>query len=279
MKKIYILLFIIFIFSLLISEDINFLSSGKNVLLINNGRFFQYQLLKPNDKIIFKARKNSEVEVFSRIQKDVDNQNYQYSILYRDSTRIIDKSVRKSSQTRAVNGDRVSKYNKYVFTNKSDKKIIINNISGSNLLFKINYAGNPAKISKGFTQLEPDRYGSKKILQVDNNNYSYYTADNFINLKIKGPATLKIISRLIFKNHLVDYQNYRYRLFNDEGLIETIETKAHNSRKSILAEARDKIISKGYVKILHLDEKIHNIKLQAPDKNRKLIFNFYLKIR
>ncbi|MCK4339889.1 MAG: hypothetical protein KAW87_07895, partial [Candidatus Cloacimonetes bacterium] len=128
-----------------------------------------------------------------------------------------------------------------------------------------------------FVAFTPQTYYDEKVLIINEKEYTYYTPESGeIKLILEGLVLLKIISRLVFDNHITKKYNYRFELFDNTELMTTFQEEAHKSAKAIFADYQNKTPSTGDVNILKFAEGLHHIVIKDCDQNRELIFKFYI---
>jgi len=162
--------------------------------------------------------------------------------------------------------------------NDPNQKIILKNLSDVELLLKISakkYV--PSNRNIDFIRYSPEKYEQEQVLLIDDRSYTCYTSNSkSIEFTLEGPILLKIISRLIFDNNLINRLNYRYYVYDNDNLLMTFEDNAYKSKKAILKNDRTKIPSTGDTNIIKLEKGLHHIRIEDADSNRDLLFRFYI---
>ena len=278
-------LFLIFLFILvsnLFSGQIEFSKEYKNFQIFNkkNNKISKYYLVRKNKELRFSTVDIDTLKIFTRIIiKDENINSYQYDLTLEDEHKIIEKTVNKSNISKGLGGETVSSYNLYKYPmNDPNRKIVLKNLSDVELLVKISakkYAQSNRNID--FIRYSPEKYEHEEILTIDDRSYTCYTSNSrSIEFTLEGPILLKIISRMIFDNNLINRLNYRYYVYDNDALLMTFEDNAYKSKKAILKNDRTKIPSTGDTNIIKLEKGLHHIRIEDTDSNRNLLFRFYI---
>ncbi len=282
MKKIFLALALLGISLFVLAADIRYNSDPAEFLIYNrrNSKIYNYFLLKPAENISCTLINVDTLSVLSRTTINADSSlNYQYKVKIGNEELILDKSAKLSESSRGVNGESISTYNKYATKIYEEKvNFSITNISQNDLVFKI--SGNNVVTSNqeiDYIRFTPDFYGDVKTLVLDEKEYTYYTpkADK-IQLTLEGPIVLKIISRMLFDTNYINNSGYRYSVLDNRELFAEFTEKAYKSKRNWVKNEPDMIPSTGDVNIIKLPAGIHNICIEDKDKNKDLIFRFFI---
>lgn len=287
-KRFFILLLFVFLltsflYSVSPEAKIEYLSKPYKfpIFNIDAEKIITYYLLKPDEEIKVRTIGVDSLYIYTRlIIKDAAQLNYRYSLqIDREPPILVEKSARRSSVSRGIAGEEISTYNKFTSKIGSVSQIIkIKNLSEQDIIVRLH--GN--NIRKSTTEIPyvsftPQKYAKERIILIDDREYIYYSPTNEkIELTLDGPILLKIISRLVFPNSIEERYGYRYKLYDNEKLLCTVTEKAYKSTKASLLDDRGKAISTGDINIIKLSEGIHHIMVEDCDKNRDLIFKFYI---
>ena len=281
MKYCFFLIVLIFILSAS-SVTIDFKSEVSPFRIVNqnNNKIYNYQLLTPNTEIDLSLQSIDSLEIFSRVPiSSKEEVFYRYQVVTPDSVFEVNKSAKISSVSRGITGEQVSTYNKFVLPIKNRKESIsIKNISNHDVYMKFDAPKYSKKYHKvDYISLSPKHYRKEIVLQIDENEYTYYsTNSHHVSFTLEGPIRLKIISRLLFDDTITNHQSYRFNILdNGEKEVEFFET-ARKSQKAKLLFDNDKGVSSGAIHFYEIDEGYHQIKLESPDKNRDIIFRIYI---
>jgi len=282
MKKTLLGLALLGISLFVVAADIRYNSDPVEFLIYNrrNSKIYNYFLLKPAENISCILINVDTLSVLSRTTITNDSLlNYQYKVEIGNEEFILDKSAKLSGSSRGVNGESISSYNKYVTKIYEERvNFSITNISQNDLVFKIS-GDNVVTSNKeiDYIRYTPNFYGDVKTLVLDEKEYTYYTpkADK-IQLTLEGPIVLKIISRMIFDTNYINNSGYRYRVLDNRELFAEFTEKTYKSKNSWIEDEPDIIPSTGDVNIIKLPAGIHHIIIEDKDKNRDLIFRFYI---
>ncbi len=280
-KILFLILFGYSIISQIAAAQINYLSQIEEFLIFNrhNSKIYQYLELKPGSILNCELVEIDTLEVYTRLLLENGNADYQYSFQINDEKRKIQKTAKASKVSRGVNGEKVSAYNKFKTGLPPGKNNLrLSNISRYSILIKLQGKNivNPVK-KIDYIRFTPNFYDKEKILVINDKEYTYYVSKaGKIKLTLQGPIVLKVISRMIFDSNLVNKKHYRYQVFDNREFLSEYTEIAYKSQKAWLKYDQEKIPSTGDVNIIKLDEGIHNLELKDNDKNRDLIFRFYI---
>ncbi|MGC9336705.1 MAG: hypothetical protein ACP5EQ_01185 [Candidatus Cloacimonadia bacterium] len=287
-KRFFILLFFVFLFTSFLysvspEANIEYLSKPYKfpIFNIDAEKIINYYSLKPDEELRARAIGVDSLYIYTRlIIKDTAQLSYRYSLQIDSEPPIfVEKSARRSSVSRGIAGEEISTYNKFTSEMDSVSQIIkIKNLSAQGIIVRL-HGNNISKSAKKipYVSFTPQKYAKERIILIDDREYTYYSPTNEkIELTLDGPILLKIISRLVFPNSIEERYGYRYKLYDNEKLLCTVTEKAYKSTRSSLLDGRGKAISTGDVNIIKLSEGIHHIMVEDCDKNRDLIFKFYI---
>ena len=282
MKKILLSLAVLGITLSIMAVDIRYNSDPVEFLIYNrrNSKIYNYFILKPAENISCTLINIDTLNVYSRaIISNGPSIDYQYKVRIGIEEFILDKFAKLSDSSRGVNGENISSYNKYV-TKIYEKKVnfSITNISKNDLVFKIS-GSNIVSSNKeiDYIRFSPNFYGEVKTLILDEKEYTYYTPkSDKIQLTLEGPIVLKIISRIIFDTNYITNLGYRYQVYDKREFLAEFTEKAYKSKSGWIRNEPDIIPSTGDVNIIKLPAGIHHISIENKDKNKDLIFRFYI---
>ena len=285
-KKFTIILFLL-IFTIGFAKQINFETDITKFLIYNkkNNKILNYLIIKSDEKINFTINETDTIKIYSRVVlNDKTSQRkddeYKYQLTINDKTGNITKFINKSKVSQAISGENVSEYAFYSYEFVLPKNdVTIKNISDYDLIFRIVTNKSKGKTKNSiFVSITPNTYENIKHLQIGENNYLYFASNSgTLEFTLQGPITLKIVSRLIFKNNITNTYNYRYKVFDNGKLLKEINEDAYKSKKALLKNDQNKTPSTGDVNVIDLGEGIHNISIEDTDVNRSLMFRFYIK--
>ena len=282
MKKILLLLALLGITLPMMAANIRYNSDPDEFLIYNrrNSKIYNYFLLKPAENFSSTLTNVDTLIVLSRAIIDSGSSlNYQYKIRIGNEELILEKFAKLSDSTRGVNGENISTYNKYK-TKIYDGKVnfSITNISKNDLVFKI--SGNNVVTSNkeiDYIRFTPNFYGDVKTLVLDEKEYTYYTPkSDKIQLTLEGPIVLKIISRMLFDTNYINNSGYLFRVFDNRDIFTEFTEDAYKSKSCWVKNEPDIIPSTGDVNIIKLPAGIHHLSIENKDKNKELIFRFYI---
>lgn len=264
------------------AEDIRFNSEPVEFLIFNrrNSKIYNYFILKPAENISCTLINVDTLTVISRaIINNETAIDYQYKVKIGNEKLILDKSAKLSNSSRGVNGENISSYNKYVTKIYEGKvNFSVTNISQSDLVFKI--SGNnivTSNIEIDYIRFTPNFYGDTKILVLNEKEYTYYTPKSEkIQITLEGPIVLKIISRMLFDTNYINNSGYRFRVYDNRDFFAEFTEDAYKSKSSWVKNEPDIIPSTGDVNIIKLPAGIHHLSIENKDKNKELIFRFYI---
>ncbi|MEA2095095.1 MAG: hypothetical protein U9P73_00180 [Candidatus Cloacimonadota bacterium] len=282
MKKILLSIALLGITLLATAADIRYNSDPDEFLIYNrrNSKIYNYFLLKPTESISCVLLNVDTLNVFSRVIIDTGSSiDYQYKIRIGNEELILDKSAALSKTSRGVNGENISSYNKYkteIYEEKAN--FSITNISQNDLVFKI--SGNNIVTSNkeiDYIRYTPIFYGDVKTLVLKEKEYTYYAPKSGkIQLTLEGPIVLKIISRMLFDTNYINNSGYLFRVFDNRDYLAEFIEGAYKSKGSWIENEPDLIPSTGDVNIIKLPAGIHHLSIENKDKNKELIFRFYI---
>ncbi len=282
MKKILISLALLGITLSVMAADIHYNSDPEEFLVYNrrNSKIYNYFLLKPAENISCTLINVDTLNVYSRtIINNVFSLNYQYKVKIGNIEKVLEKFAKLSKTSRSVNGENISSYNKFAKKINEEKvSFTLTNISQNDLVFKIS-ANNVVTSNKeiDYIRYTPSFYGGEKTLVINQKEYTYYIPkSDKIQLTLEGPIVLKIISRMLFDTNYINDSGYRYRVFDNREFFTEFTEKAYKSKSSWISNEPDLIPSTGDVNIIKLSAGIHHISIEDKDKNRDLIFRFYI---
>ena len=282
MKKTLILLTILGIAFFVMAAEISYNTDTDEFLIYNrrNSKIYNYFILKPAENISCVLINVDTLTVISRAI--INNEaaiDYQYKVKIAYEDLILNKSAILSNSSRGVNGEDISNYNKYVTKIYEEKvNFSITNISQNDLIFKI--SGNNIVTSNkeiDYIRFTPNFYGETKTLVLNKKEYTYYIPKSEkIQLTLEGPIVLKIISRMLFDTNYINNSGYRFRVFDNRNLFTEFTEEAYKSKSCWIENEPDMIPSTGDVNIIKLPAGIHHICIEDKDKNRDLIFRFFI---
>jgi len=266
----------------LMASGIQYNSNPDEFLIYNrrNSKIYNYFLLKPAESTSCVLINIDSLSVFSRaIINNGTSIDYQYKVRIGNEELILNKSAKLSDSSRGVNGENISSYNKYVTKIYEGKvNFSITNISNNDLVFKI--SGNNIVTSNreiDYIRYTPIFYGDVKTLVLDEKEYTYYVPKSGkIQLTIEGPIVLKIISRMLFNTNYINNSGYRFRVFDNRDYFAEFTEEAYKSKRNWIKNEPDIIPSTGDVNIIKLPVGIHHISIENKDKNKDLIFRFFI---
>ncbi len=282
MKTKLLLIFLFILSSYLFSGQIDFGNGYKNFRIFNknNHKIFTYYLLRKNEELKFSTVDIDTLRIYTRIIIKNETQNlYRYELSLPEENNIIEKTVKKSKVSRGLGGETVSSYNLIKLPlNDPNQKIILKNLSGIELLVKISAKNHiPSNRDIDFVRYSPGKYERELVLKIDDRSYTCYTSNSkSIEFILEGPILLKIISRMIFENNLINRSNYRYNIYDNDNLLMTFEDVAYKSKRAIIEYDMAKIPSTGDINIIKLEKGLHHIRVEDADSNRDLLFRFYI---
>jgi hypothetical protein len=276
MKK-YLIFILLLLTALVQAGSITFHKDAQEFVIQNkkNNKVIKYYLLEPGQSLEFQTFNADTLEVYSRCL-DKPFQNYSYILEAKGQKVVIQKSARTSSVSETVSGQTISTYNKITLEDIGSQEIRLTNNSKQRLIFKPNLKNSSASKQKiDYISFSPQNYNKTATVQVRDKKYTYYNSEE-IEFTVEGPLYLKVISRLIFQNTLVDSYNYRFQVFMDNDLLGEYKEKAYKSDVAILPADKQLIPSSGDVNIIRIPSGKHDLKICDSDSNRDLIFNFYI---
>lgn len=282
MKKILFSVLFLSLISTIFAAEIELLGNPNEFLIYNrrNSKIYNYILLLPGEQISCRTSNVDSLEVYSRfVNKQKKSSSYNYEIEINKSKREIKKSSELSTISRGIKGEKISKYNKFkTQLPRSENKIKLLNNSELRLIFKLDGTNIvDSNLEIDYIRFTPNFYNSLRTLTIDKKEYTYYTSSSgSIKLTLQGPIYLKVISRLLFDNNIVNKRNYRFQLFDNRKLINEFTERAYKSQKAWMKEDLNVIPSTGDVNIIKLSPGIHHIEIKDNDINRDLIFRFYI---
>ncbi|MBT3169678.1 MAG: hypothetical protein HN952_04840 [Candidatus Cloacimonetes bacterium] len=252
----------------------NFLFFNKN-----NSKIYTYILLNSGESFKCNTVQIDSLEIYSRlVMNGINAENYQYEISINDEKRVLEKNAIKSKICKGVNGEVISRFNKFKTALLLPKnKIKVKNISEKRVIFKIKndeIVKSNKKID--FIRFTPNFYGTEKTLFLNEKEFTYYSpkADK-IKLTLQGPIVLKIVSRMLFEDNFINKDGYKFNIYDNRELFSEITEIAYKSNKAWIAE-NQKIPSTGDVNIIKLPKGIHHIEVENRAQNRDLMFRFYI---
>ncbi len=278
MKKI--IIFLLFATSLFASK-IEIENSTDDFLFFNkkNSKIYTYILLKSGESFQCNTFQIDSLEVYSRlVMNGVDTENYQYEISINDEKRVLEKKATKSKICKGVNGEDISKFNKFkIALLLSNNKIKIKNISGKSIIFKMKN-DEIVKSNKEieFIRFTPNFYGIEKTLLMNEKEFTYYSPKaNKVKLTLQGPIVLKIVSRMLFEDNFINKDGYKFNIYDNRKLFSEVTEIAYKSSKAWIDDSQ-KTPSTGDVNIIKLSKGIHHIEIENRAQNRDLMFRFYI---
>ena len=252
----------------------NFLFFNKN-----NSKIYTYILLNSGESFKCNTVQIDSLEIYSRlVMNGINAENYQYEISINDEKRVLEKNAIKSKICKGVNGEVISRFNKFKTALLLPKnKIKVKNISEKRVIFKIKndeIVKSNKKID--FIRFTPNFYGTEKTLFLNEKEFTYYsTKAGKIKLTLQGPIVLKIVSRMLFEDNFINKDGYKFNIYDNRELFSEITEIAYKSNKAWIAE-NQKIPSTGDVNIIKLPKGIHHIEVENRAQNRDLMFRFYI---
>ena len=282
MKKLILSFALLGIAFALMAADIRFNSDPDEFLIYNrrNSKIYNYFLLKPNESISCALINIDTLNVYSRaIISNGSSIDYSYKIKIASEEMILEKSAKLSESSRGVNGESLTSFNKYATVVHDGKvNLSVTNTSRFDLVFKI--SGNNLTSSNkeiDYIRFTPNFYGDVKTLVLDDKEYTYYTPkSDKIQLTLEGPIVLKIISRMIFDTNYINNSGYKFRVLDNRELFAEFTEQAYKSKRNWIKNEPDVIPSTGDVNIIKLPSGIHHICIEDKDKNKDLIFRFFI---
>jgi hypothetical protein len=282
MKRKFVFFVLVVFFISLFSGHIQIIGKTKKFQIFNEktGKIITYCLINPGKEISFRVFDVDTLKVFSRIILVNENKkNYKYEIISEKQRKVINKEAVLSKISVALDGSKVSKYNlsKIVVTDKDDK-FSIRNISEEKLLVKIN-SEDVSKSNRNieFVNFTPTKHGKEQTIRIGEKSFTYFFPQNEnIEFTLEGPIILKIVSRMIFNDNLVKKYKYDFNVYDNGKLTANVKETAFKSAKAVLENDNRRILSAGDVNVFKLSNGIHKITIENKNKNRELIFRFYI---
>ena len=282
LKKVLLSLALLGITLSIMAVDIRYNSDPDEFLIYNrrNSKIYNYFILKPAENMSCTLINVDTLTVISRAV--INNEtaiDYQYKVKIGNEELILDKSAKLSNSSRGVNGENISSYNKYVTKiYEGNVNFSVTNISQNDLVFKI--SGNNIVTSNkeiDYIRFTPNFYGDTKTLVLNEKEYTYYTPKSEkIQITLEGPIVLKIISRMLFDTNYINNSGYRFRVYDNRDFFAEFTEDAYKSKNCWVKKEPDIIPSTGDVNIIKLPAGIHHLSIENKDKNKELIFRFYI---
>lgn len=240
------------------------------------GKIITYYKLNPGEKMQIKAVDVKGFRINTRIVYGTHTSGtYSFLLSYKVKEKEYLKTAKKSSVTRALDGNFVSSFN-YVALDLKDYENQINLTNNSRDILLVKASGDNASNSSPdieYINFYPEESGEDYNLIVKDKIYSYYSQKGGdIVLNLEGPVLLKIVSRLLLDPNLKIAQRYHYKVLDNDSEIAGFTEEARSSRSASIDG--DLIPSKGDVNVLKLRAGLHRIKIDSLDQN--LIFRFYI---
>ncbi|MCD4818579.1 MAG: hypothetical protein K8S23_07790 [Candidatus Cloacimonetes bacterium] len=261
------------------ATEIKVLSKIENYRVINrkNNKIYHYYKLNPDEILKFKTTHKDSVVIFSRIILNNEKKTeYSYKIFKPNSEKNIIKKTTKSKQTKGLNGEIISSYNKYKFKTKKERGIYkIENSSSYELLIKIKDDDTKNLEKLEYVPFSPSFYSKEIILKIADKEYTYYSGNSQnIEFVLEGPIYLKFVSRLLYNSANNEQRNYTFSVIDNEVLKTQKTISTFQSPKTLVISESDQKVSKGDVQIIRLETGTHRIKFKTDDNS--LIYRFYI---
>ncbi|MBC8491888.1 MAG: hypothetical protein H8D42_04950 [Candidatus Marinimicrobia bacterium] len=141
--------------------------------------------------------------------------------------------------------------------------------------------GNKSTSSVERVAMHPQKFTKQVKILVKENEYDYYrigSADS-LSLKLIGPCTLKVLSRLEYNVTMNGGKKYRIAVYEDGKLKNTFLKSTKLSESAVYADKKSDLqLSQGDDFYVEVPEGEHIYTFQVKDDGRNLLFKFYLPV-
>ncbi|MBC8277806.1 MAG: hypothetical protein H8E46_06215 [FCB group bacterium] len=127
--------------------------------------------------------------------------------------------------------------------------------------------------------IDPAEYSKEVMILVKESEYDYFRIGNNDSLKLKiiGPATLRVMSRLEYDITMNGEKKYRMQVYEDGGLKNTFLLNTIISQSAVYAETNtNKILSRADDFFVEVPAGEHNYTFIVLDSGRSALLKFYI---
>lgn len=131
-------------------------------------------------------------------------------------------------------------------------------------------------VSKGKRELHPMVFQSNKKVVVEGREISYYelTHGRPLQVEMKGPKTLRILSRLVFDPEMGNEESYRIRVKSGSKVLGTYFMSTEQSTEATIQELSDKVPGKWRTCEIEIPKGKQVISVELVEKNRNVLTRF-----
>ena len=129
---------------------------------------------------------------------------------------------------------------------------------------------------KGKRELQPMVFQSDRTVQTGEKEISYYELNygRPLKVEVKGPKTLRILSRLMFAPQMGAEESYRLRVKSGNKVLGTYFMSTEQSSEAVILELPDKVPGKWRSCDVSVPDGKHIISVELVEKDRSILTRF-----
>ena len=129
---------------------------------------------------------------------------------------------------------------------------------------------------KGKRELQPMVFQSNRMVIVNEKEISYFelTHGRPLQVKVNGPKTLRILSRLIFESRMGEEESYRIRVKSESKVLGTYFMSTGQSTTATIKDLQDKVPGKWRTCEIKIPKGKQVISIELVEKDRSVLTRF-----
>lgn len=125
-------------------------------------------------------------------------------------------------------------------------------------------------------EITPMVHQSSKLVMIGDNDIEYFELKNTVPLQValKGPVTLRVVSRLAFENWMGDEESFRLQIREEDDVIGTYFFNTERSDKSTISDQSEVVPGKWRTCEVKLSAGEHVITVKLLERDRSVLLRF-----
>jgi hypothetical protein len=283
-KALFKILFFILFYSVVNAELLKPSIGGeeKEILKISDKRRI-YTILR-EDSLVYEIHGPTRIELISRYpsnKKTKKSQKFSYMLMIdKEKPIIINHRYKIQESIRSVqHPNHYYTYSGNYFFNIADgnHRVVLKSIDkeGYPVLLRM-LKKDFEKPSYNRNEIIPMVYQSNREVMIDGKAISYYALTNNrpLQLELKGPKKLRILSRLIFDEYMGTSDIYRLRIKSGKKVIGTYLISSERSSESYILNMENKVPGKWRTCEIDISEGNKVITIEVVEKDKQVLTRF-----
>lgn len=262
------------------------LKGGKKITLVIDGSKRTYFRLDKGQQMEFKAEKGADFRIYTRVdlrKKKSKEAVYTFRAGYNQhSTRLFarastpDKSVLLKGKPSVVGKARSIR-----LSPPEDAQTLVIKMTPNTddpVFFRVQRERSEIINNDEFVTLTPDAYKKTVTVSVRENLSTYYfvDAEKNLNLTVNGPATVKILARVMMDDSMKGKIKFPLAVYQDAKKLHTYQIETNASEVAILPDYKDMRPTRGDAFYIHVPEGRHRYNFELPANHNKAILRFFI---